>query len=62
MTNQEIPNCAICAWHFIEYYAVLGKRDYCAAQGNIDLKEAYNNKMCQKLYVNKNKERIIDRD
>lgn len=54
--KKQIPNCMICKWLS---YALTIFSMQCGAQGLKLLSECYNNKMCKKLYEEKENQELI---
>jgi len=51
MNKNKTPNCAVCKWMLKqEYIYPFPDNYYCTAQGHKEIKEVYNNDLCQKLF------------
>jgi hypothetical protein len=51
--KKQIPNCDLCLWRKEIYYIIIGNRSCCSAQAGRLAETVYNNKLCQKLFKEK---------
>jgi hypothetical protein len=50
--EKQIPNCEICKWSSLKKYYLIIVLE-CNAQAGKEAKTVYNNKLCQKLFKEK---------